>query len=207
MTETHLIRSGYDAIAADYAHHFADDLDIRPVDRHFVNAFAELVGGGRVADIGCGPGIKTAYLHSLGLDAFGVDLSPQMIAVARERHPHLRFDVGTMLALDLPDASLAGLSAMFSIIHVTEDRLPTAFAEFARVLAPGGQLLVIFQTDGETLHKSEAWGKQIDIDYLRHPVEVVVDLLANVGLTVHARLIRERDDTMTTRYAYLLAQK
>ncbi|TQS40973.1 class I SAM-dependent DNA methyltransferase [Cryptosporangium phraense] len=207
MTEPQLIRAGYDSLAVDCADHWADELDTRPVDRAIVDAFAELVGSGRVADVGCGPGIKTAYLHERGLDAFGIDLSPQMVAVARERHPHVRFEVGTMLALDVPDASLAGVAAMFSIIHVTEDRLPTVFAEFARVLAPGGQVLLVFQTDAETLHKSEAFGRPIDIDFLRHPVELVVDLLSAAGLAVHARLIRERDETMTARYAYLLARK
>jgi SAM-dependent methyltransferase len=49
-------------------------------------AFAEVVlaaGDGPVADIECGPGRVTAHLHGLGLTAFGVDLSPAMVAVAR----------------------------------------------------------------------------------------------------------------------------
>ena len=42
---------------------------------------------------------------------FGIDLSPGMIEVARRTYPGLRFEVGSMLALDLPDASLGGVLA------------------------------------------------------------------------------------------------
>jgi trans-aconitate methyltransferase len=40
---------------------------------------------GPVADVGCGPGNVTAHLHTLGLTAFGVDLSPEMVGLARRR--------------------------------------------------------------------------------------------------------------------------
>ncbi|MFD6998430.1 methyltransferase domain-containing protein [Streptomyces mirabilis] len=49
-------------------------------------AFAEKVrdgGGGQVADLGCGPGRVTIHLEGLGLDAYGIDLSPRMVARRR----------------------------------------------------------------------------------------------------------------------------
>lgn len=58
--------------------------------------------------MGCGPGRITAYLRELGADAFGIDLSPAMIEIARRDHPSLRFEVGSMTNLDLADASMAG---------------------------------------------------------------------------------------------------
>ncbi|MGW4848298.1 class I SAM-dependent methyltransferase [Nocardia brasiliensis] len=61
---------------------------------------------GPVADVGCGPGEVTAHLHELGVDAFGIDLSPAMIDVARRDHPGLRFEVGSMTELNLPVASV-----------------------------------------------------------------------------------------------------
>jgi hypothetical protein len=54
------------------------------------------------------------FLQQLGLDASGIDLSPGMIAHAHRTYPDLRFDVGSMLALDLPDSSLGGLLAYYS---------------------------------------------------------------------------------------------
>jgi 2-polyprenyl-3-methyl-5-hydroxy-6-metoxy-1,4-benzoquinol methylase len=62
--------------------------------------------GARVGDIGCGPGRITTHLHALNLDVFGVDLSPRMVAVARNAYPHISFDVGSMTGLDLAGGML-----------------------------------------------------------------------------------------------------
>jgi hypothetical protein len=54
----------------------------------------------------------TAHLHTLGLTAFEVDLSPEMVVLARPAHPGLRFDEGSMTAPDLPDGTLGGIVAL-----------------------------------------------------------------------------------------------
>lgn len=66
----------YDEVASLYADLFSDMLDTRPLERAMLAAFAELTDG-PVADLGCGPGHLTAHLRSLGLDVFGLDLSPR----------------------------------------------------------------------------------------------------------------------------------
>ena len=83
-------------------------------------AFAERVaaaGGGLAADLGCGPGLMTARLRDLGLDVFGVDLSTAMIGLARDAYPGLRFEAGSMDALDLADGALGGIVSWCSVIH------------------------------------------------------------------------------------------
>jgi trans-aconitate methyltransferase len=107
------VRASYDAIATDHAQRFADELADQPWDRAVLAAFAELVttAGGPVADLGCGPGYTTAHLRALGLDVSGVDLSPGMVAEAPRVHPDIRFEVGSMTALDRPDGQLAGVVA------------------------------------------------------------------------------------------------
>jgi SAM-dependent methyltransferase len=207
-------RASYDAVAADYAERFRDELAAKPLDRAMLAGFAELVraaGAGPVADVGCGTGRVTAHLNGLGLSVFGVDLSPQMIAVARRAHPALRFEVGSMLALDLPDGSLGGLLAWYSTIHIPQMRLPAVFAEFHRVLAPGGYLQLAFQAGDGTLRRTEALGRAISLDFHRRQPDQVAGLLAQAGLTVRARLLREPDDggdfAETTKQAFVLARK
>ena len=102
-------RAAYDTVAESYAELVEPALAESPMDRAVLGVFAEQVlagGGGPVADLGCGPGRITAHLADAGLAAFGVDLSPGMVAVARARHPWLRFEVGTLEALDLPKSYL-----------------------------------------------------------------------------------------------------
>ncbi|MGO4431328.1 trans-aconitate 2-methyltransferase, partial [Streptomyces sp. MCAF7] len=103
----------YDAVAVLYTELVRDELDHVPLDRALLAAFAEVArataGAGPVAELGCGPGRITAHLRDLGLDVFGVDLSPVMIDIARETYPDLRFEVGSMDALDLADGELNGV--------------------------------------------------------------------------------------------------
>jgi ubiquinone/menaquinone biosynthesis C-methylase UbiE len=79
-----------------------------------------------------------------------------MLAVARRQHPELRFAEGSLLALDLPDGSQAGVVAWCSVIHLPPARLPAAFAEFHRVLAPGGYLQLAFHIGDQRNHFARA---------------------------------------------------
>jgi SAM-dependent methyltransferase len=205
-----MIRGTYDTVAENYSATFGDELAGRPFDRALLAAFAELVGdAGTVADIGCGPGHIGAHLHDLGLDVRGVDLSPGMIDTARARFPGLRFDVGSMLDLDIPDGELAGIVAFYSVICIPTELLPRAFAEFARVLSPGGQVLLAFQLgDGLPWHYDGEWLEHdVELRIWRRPADEVARLLAEAGLPVHATLVREPDPDEGTPRAYLFAAK
>jgi SAM-dependent methyltransferase len=207
-----MTRTAYDTVAADYAELLTDELDSKPLDRGLLATFAELAKGtgGLVADIGCGPGRITAYLDSLGVGALGLDLSPAMVAVARERYPHLPFDEGSFPSLDLADRCLGGALAWYSIIHTPTDELPAVLTELHRVLAPGGYLLLAFQAgENEQVTREECYGHAVTmVNYLHSPDDVVT-LLEQVGLTVETRALREPDDSgrETKRQAYLLARK
>lgn len=208
MTETDFeraTRESYDAVAAEYAAHFWSELAGKPLDRAMLAAFAELVRG-PVADVGCGPGRTTAHLRDLGADVFGLDLSPGMVEVARTAYPDLRFATGSMLRLPVADGALGGLLANYSIIHVPPEHLPAVFAEFRRVLAPGGRALLVFQVGDEPLHMGEAFGRSIALDFHRNRPDRIAELLAGAGLPVQARMLREADpDTERGPQAYLLA--
>ncbi|MEC3914059.1 class I SAM-dependent methyltransferase [Nocardia sp. CDC160] len=124
-------------------------------------SFADRVraqGGGLVADVGCGAGRITAHLRELGVDAFGIDLSPGMIDVARREHPGLRFEVGSMTDLALADASLAGLVAWYSLIHIPDDELGSVLAHFRRVLRPAAPLLLAFHVGDDSELKTQGYG-------------------------------------------------
>ncbi|GAB3388472.1 class I SAM-dependent DNA methyltransferase [Amycolatopsis echigonensis] len=206
VTET---RTAYDTVAENYAELLKDFLQDATWDRAVLTAFAELVGEGPVGDLGCGPGRLTGYLKTLGLDVFGVDLSPAMIEVARRTHPHLRFEVGSLAALDLEDGSLAGALAWYSLIHTPPEELPVVAKELVRVLRPGGWLLTAFQVgDNEHRRIENAYGHDIAADAYRLDPDFVAQLLTDAGFVVDARLVREPGPSFeATRQAYLTARK
>ena len=193
-------RSSYDLDAEGYAEQVRGLLGAMPYLRASLDVFAETVhagGGGPVADVGCGPGHVTGYLHEAGLDVFGIDLSPEMVAIARRDHPELRFDVGTMTDLDLADGSLAGLVAFWSVIHVPDHAVPGVFAEFRRVLRPGGLLLVGFHVGEGTQHTSTGYtGRAIDVDSHRRTPSTMTAWARDAGFTIRAELLVRPDEAV-----------
>ncbi len=201
-------RRTYDSVARDYARHFRDETDGKPWTRATLTTFAELVrdaNAGPVLDVGCGPGHVTAYLASLGLTVRGIDLSASMVREARASYPEIPFDTQTMAALDVENAALGGVVAWYSIIHTPPGELPGLLAEFRRVLAPGGFVLLAFQVGAQPLHLSEAFGQAVDATFHRYEPDHVARELAAAGLPVNARLVREPDATERVPQAHLLA--
>ena len=162
-------RASYDTVAESYADQTRHLMDDTPEERKLLALFADLVrgqGGGTVADVGCGRGRITAELRRLGVDAFGIDLSPGMIEVARRDHPGARFEVGSMTDLALTDASMTGLVAWYSLIHLPDEEIGSVLAGFHRVLRPGGPLLIGFHVGDGSRLKTEGYGG--------HPMKVYV---------------------------------
>ncbi|MFF5638805.1 class I SAM-dependent methyltransferase [Streptomyces sp. NPDC012825] len=204
-------REAYDAVASTYEQMFRDTLRDLPLDRAMLDAFAEVVregGEGRVADLGCGPGHVTAHLDGLGLEAFGVDASPAMIGLARRAHPHLRFDVGSMAALDIADGALDGVLSRWSVIHIPPDELPAVLAEFHRVLAPGGHLLIAFSGSEGPSHPTQVFDHAVAPAHRWWPDYLAATLRAS-GLTETARMTREPRpaDRRQFQEVHLLARK
>jgi ubiquinone/menaquinone biosynthesis C-methylase UbiE len=203
-------RDSYDVLAAEHADVVASGLDDRPLDHALFATFAELVragGNGPVADVGCGSGRVTILLSRLGLDAFGIDLSPGMLALAHRTYPQLRFEEGSMLALNLPDTSLGGLLAYYSIIHIPWEQRPQVFAEFHRVLAPGGLVMLVFQIGDERGHRAEFFGTPVSLDWYRQQPDEVAALLREAGFEMWMTAVREPEDTEKTAQGYLLGRK
>ncbi|MET9452146.1 class I SAM-dependent DNA methyltransferase [Streptomyces cinerochromogenes] len=190
-------RTSYDTVAVSYADRMRDALDREPYLRAALALFADSVratGGGPVADVGCGPGHVTAHLNAAGVDAFGIDLSPAMIDLARREHPGLRFEVGSMTDLGLCDGSVSGLLAFWSLIHVPDTAVPAALGHFRRVLRPGGPLLLGFHVGDRTLLKTQGYGghpMHLNVHH-RRPGQVS-DLLRAAGFTVEAQLLLDLD--------------
>ncbi|QJS99253.1 class I SAM-dependent methyltransferase [Streptomyces asoensis] len=189
------VRESYDTVAADYAASVKPPAELDPVSRAMLAAFAELVrdsGRGPVADVGCGPGKVTAHLAGLGLSAFGVDVSPKMIELARKAHPDLRFTVGSMTALELGDHELGGILAYYSTHHTPPELLRVVFAEFHRTLAPGGYLMLVCRVGkGEHLSRTLAYGDHpAPFESYRLPADRISELLEQTGLVVTARLLQ-----------------
>jgi len=203
-------QGSYDRVAEAYAAQLYDELEHKPLDRGLLDAFAEEVRGrGTVGDVGCGPGQIARYLHTRQLPVVGVDLSGQMIALARRLYPAATFLRGDMLALPAPDDAWAGLVAFYSVIHRMPEQLPRAFAEFRRVLQPGGLMLLAFHIGRECVHRDEMWGASVALDFHFLDPDNLEALLAEAGFVVEMRPERQPYTVVEhpSQRGYLLARR
>ncbi|RIV40097.1 class I SAM-dependent methyltransferase [Micromonospora radicis] len=177
-----------------------------------VDAFAEAIPPGedaRVLDAGCGTGRMSRYLADRGCRVQGVDLSPGMVAMARRDNPDLAFAVGSLTELPYPNDRFAGVLLWYSIIHTPPAGQSRIFAEAARVLRPGGHLLVGFQSGEGIRDVAPAYrrfGHEIQLDRHLYLADQVAAELAAVGLREVGRMVRRARDTERDDHAAVLAE-
>lgn len=208
-------RQVYDSAAVDYVEFVGTELgdateDV--VDRSMLSAFADLVataGGGRVADLGCGPGRVAASLARAQLDVVGIDVSLELLRIARAAHPNILFEVGRLDGLPFADSVLAGAVSWYSIIYTPPDLLDGALSEMARVIASDGLLLVAFQAGGgDPVVRSDAFGTGVSLTSYRHDVEGVARRLEAAGFDAHASTLRAaRLEHEATSQAFIIARR
>jgi SAM-dependent methyltransferase len=204
------VDSSYDQVAGEYTAKYLNEFDYKPMDRELLTRFANAVAGrGRVCDLGCGPGQVARFLKAHKVDVFGVDVSAGMVQQASAANPTIQFQQGDMRHLDVQDASLAGIAAFYSIIHIPQAELPAVFKELHRVLQPDGLLLLTFHRGDEIRHFDEFFGKRVSLDFRFFQTAFIEAALQAVGFIIEDVIERAPypDVEAQTNRVYLFARK
>ena len=128
---------GYDVWAGGYDQPGNPLIDLeQPAVREILNQFPP----GSALDAACGTGRHADYLASLGHEVTGVDASARMLATARAKVPGADFREGDLSRLPVPGQHVDLVVCALALEHVVD--LGPVFAEFARVLKPGGHLVI-----------------------------------------------------------------
>lgn len=177
------VRAAYGAVAPAYAAALADELAMLPFERWMLDRVA-LEAPGPVVEVGCGPGHVTAYLADQGVEASGIDLSPEMIAQAQERFPEAAYAVGDLRTLMRPPHApgWGAVLAWYSLIHLAPEELPAALTALTRPLVPGGVLVVAAHAGSGVRHLDAWFDAEVDLDFVSYEPAAVVALLSEAGL-------------------------
>lgn len=203
--------AAYDAAAEAYAERFADELTRLPFDDWLLARLVELAGPEPVADVGCGPGHITRRLADAGADVRGFDLSAEMVQQARRLHPDIHVEVGDLTRMLRPPTASAwgAVVAWYSLIHLAGSELPAAIAGLARVLRPGGWLLLAVHAGTEVVHLDSLLGQPVDLDVVLHDPAEVRQAIRGAGLQVaewYQRGAIPGEESASDRF-YLLARR
>jgi SAM-dependent methyltransferase len=195
-------RDSYDRVAVRYDDVTRGALDGMPFERAMLDLFAQRVlaaGGGPVLDAGCGPGRVTGHLARRGLEVSGLDVSQAMIDIARTNEPDVRFSAGSITELPIETNSLAGLMCWYVLHHVPDGDVTGVLTEFARTLAPGGQLLTGGHIGAGSYLKTTGYGGiPMRVTVNRRSNDSMAALLRDAGFTVDAEVTLGADETSRT---------
>lgn len=177
-------RTTYDRVAVDYQRQSRDPAEgFKRFRAEFNEAFT-----GRMVDLGCGPGRDLGWFRDQGHEAFGVDLSDGMLALARSAGlPVVRGD------LRCPPIKASAVQAIWSsaaLLHVPREDVPRTLAAWHSLLTPGGRLGLSTSLGGD-----EGWelvpyagadpeGGELHRWFVHHTVEGLTGVLKEVGFTV-----------------------
>ncbi len=203
------VRAAYDAVAEDYEGAFGDDLAHLPLDRAMLEAAADTVAPGGIAlDLGCGTGVAGVRVADRGVATIGVDLSAGMLGVARARR-QLPVAQADMRQLPFGAGAMALVVAFYSIQHIPRREVAGALSEVARVLRPGGRLLLATHLGAGDVVSEEFLGHDIEpVGGALYSGSDITDELVVAGFTVEraeerAHLAHEHP----SQRIYLLARR
>ena len=98
-------------------------------------------GARKVLDVACGTGDVSIALSKKGLDVTGVDISRNMLAIAKVKAPDITFTYGDASALPFDEGSFDSVTIAFGIRNF--DKRPDCIRDILRVLKPGGLLCIV----------------------------------------------------------------
>lgn len=120
----------YNKIAKIYAQKFR-----KPSD-HIDDFLNLIVKNGKILDVGCGLGIDAGYMTSKGFKVIGIDLSKEMIKLAKQKFPKIDFRITDMRQLMFEPNSFDGIFVAYSLIHIPKKDVPATLKRLYKFLKP-----------------------------------------------------------------------
>ncbi len=187
MFEDPVLRTinSYDQVAEEYTARTRIEGDRKFCEKMLDRTSDILPPKPRIIDLGCGDGRDVAYLGRKGADVVGIDLSAEMVKLARRANPHQTFLKMDMRNTVFPDESFHGIWASASIIHIPKAQIHTLEREVYRILEPQGVFAFSFKLgEGEGFEKCGAM-KEHPRYFVYHTLEDVRHLFKKFEITDH----------------------
>lgn len=182
----------YNDIAIEYCDEFGENDNYNK----YIDKWLNLVGSGKILDVGCGCGKNCNYINSFdGFISTGIDFSDNMLEEARKRNPSVEVFKMDMTELSFDDNSFDGILSNCSMIHTPIELVPQTLLGFKRVLKENGRLLLILlEGNGEEMVEEPYRAGQNVFVYTKfYSLEEIIGILHNSGFSINDIEIRKTE--------------
>ena len=186
MKKEKIVEEGYNKIALKYhseRNKFESIIELRQFTKL-------LASGAKILDVGCGAGVPvTLFLVDEGFSVVGLDISEEMLSLAKKHVPKGEFLKADMSEMDFPDDSFDGIVSFYAIIHLPREKHAALFNKFHRILKPGGVML-IGMGKGEWEEIGEFFGEKMF--WSHYSSEKSLELVKDAGFGIIFEEVLER---------------
>lgn len=190
----------YNDIVQEYTEEFFDDKS----DEKYIDQFLQSLEGKNVLDAGCGNGRDYKYINQKGFNVKGIDLSKEMLVIAKKMVPKVDFEVMDITNITYSDNSYDGIISNCSFFHIPVEELPKTLNSFSKILKPNGKLLLILQEGlGEAMIE-EPFRKGVYIYINYFSVKQISELLLKHGFEIDSILKEESPNDLELGKAKLI---
>lgn len=164
----------YNKIAQEYDKEFGNDYSDTP----YVDKFLNYLEGKKVLDIGCGVGNLTKYIMDKGFKVEGIDLSKEMLNIAKQKYSDIKFYEMNMKEITLRK-KYDGIMLAYSLFHLTKKEVIEVLPKYYDLLNSNGKILLILQYgQGERIvDEPLKEGLKIFINY--YSQDEIIEILKN----------------------------
>jgi SAM-dependent methyltransferase len=201
------VARSYDRLAAQYAQ-WADRVT-PPLRQDYAEVLsARLPAAARVLELGCGPGVPVARMLSRRFAVVGVDLSWEMVRLARLNAPGAVFLQADMPTVALRPASFAGVVTFYSLIHVPRVHHARLLVRVGRWLRPGGVLVASLGWHDKAVVSDPDWLGGGPMHWSFFDAQTNLRLLGEAGLRVEeAKVVPQLEDEVQVSFLWVVAHK
>jgi cyclopropane fatty-acyl-phospholipid synthase-like methyltransferase len=198
------VQAGYDLLGPRLGA-WDERIEGDPWERFLEELVTRVQGGGRVLDLGCGNGAKSARLAGR-FELVAVDLSEEQLRLARAEVPGATFIHGDFAELEFPAETFDAVTAFYSIMHVPREGHRALFGRIVRWLKPGGLFLASLSHVGGDDWTGEWLG--VEMFFSGYDAETNRRLVREAGLELLAdELVWMREPQADVAFLWVLARK
>lgn len=186
MDKSKQASSVYDKIAEPYAKEFS-----KPSE--YIDEFLTLLPkNGKILDAGCGVGVDSGYMVSEGFEVIGIDLSKEMLKLAKQKFPQIEFRQKDIRELNFPPSSFDGILASCSLIHIPKKNVSSTLKKFHQILKKNGVIYIALQGGkSEEIFVNEPFKPNEKLFLNIISFDEIKNLLVNTGFSIIKKYERQ----------------